>query len=353
MSGEARPRSEPVVSSADKRCLVTGATGFIGGHLAQRLAQDGHRVRCLVRLTSDTSLLESLGVELVIGDITSPASLARATAGCGRVFHCAALVSDWATRREIARINVEGTQNLLEASIASGAQRFVHFSTTDIYGYPGGVLVDETYSSPRFRNWYSQTKRDAEKEVRRAHSAHALDVVILRPATVYGPRSTDVVGQIARAIRSGSMIAIGGGRADAGLCYVDNLVDAALLALEQPAASGRAFNITDGVSVTWKQFVDDLADGLGCSRVRWSLPYWMAYGIAFFLEQGYRLARTATGLSTPPLLSRQAVHVMGRNQSFSNRQARELLGWQPRIDYAASLEATLGWLRTLPGASRA
>ncbi|MCW3066742.1 MAG: aspartate aminotransferase family protein [Solirubrobacterales bacterium] len=338
-------RGRAVDASRDDVCLITGATGFIGGHLAQRLVQEGHQVRCLVRASSDTSLLEKLDVEIAVGDLTSAHSLAGAAEGCRYVFHCGAHVSDWATAKEIARINVGGTRNLLEASVGASVQRFVHFSTTDVYGYPGGAAIDETHAHTRFRNWYAQTKREAEAEVRRVQGAHSLDAVVLRPATVYGPRSTDVVGEIARAIRDGKMLLVDGGRAVAGLCYVDNLMDAAVLALRHEAAPGHAFNVSDGLDVTWKEFTDGLAEGLGCSQVRWSLPYWIANGLGFSLEHGYRLLRTTTRLKTPPLLSRQAVHVLGRNQDFSNRKARELLGWEPRIDYAAGLEATLAWLR--------
>jgi nucleoside-diphosphate-sugar epimerase len=247
--------------------------------------------------------------------------------GCRVVFHCGALVSDWATVREIEQVNVEGTRNLLEASVGASVQRFVHFSTTDVHGA---------------RNWYARTKRQAEAAVSRAKG---LDVVILRPATVYGPRSTEVIGEIARAIRGGHMLLVDRGRAVAGLCYVDNLIDAAILALDHDAARGRAFDISDGLDITWRRFTDDLATGLGAARVRWSLPYPVAKGIAFSLEHGYRLLRRTTGLSTRPLLSRQAVHVMGVDQRFPNRTARELLGWEPRVDYATGLEATLAWLR--------
>ena len=258
---------------------------------------------------------------------------------------CCAVVSDCATPDEIRRVNVEGTRHLLEASAAASVERFIHFSTTDVYGYPGGAAIDETYSATRFRNWYSQTKRAAEAEVRRAEREHELDAVILRPATVYGPRSVDVVGGIARAMRDGNMLLVDRGRAVAGLVYIDNLVDSALLAARHEAAAGQAFNASDGLDVTWKQFTDGLAEGLGCSEVRWSLPYPMAHGIGFTLEHGYRVLRRTTRLSTPPLLSRQAVHVLGRNQDFSNRKARELLDWHPRVDYASGLETTLVWLK--------
>jgi ornithine--oxo-acid transaminase len=341
-------RGTPVDPSRNDVCLVTGATGFIGGHLTQRLLREGHQVRCLVRASSDTSLLDGLEVEIAVGDLTSARSLARAVQGCRYVFHCGALVSDWATTEEISRINEGGTRDLLEASVAASVERFVHFSTTDVYGYPGGSAVDETYAATRFANWYAQTKRAAEDEVRHVEQRHGLEAVILRPATVYGPRSTEVVGEIARAMRGGHMLLVDGGRAVAGLCYVENLMDAAALALRHEAAPGHAFNVSDGLPITWREFTDDLALGLGCARVRWSMPYWMANGIGFSLEHGYRFLRERTRLSTAPLLSRQAVHVLAKDQDFSTAKAREVLGWEPRVDYAAGLEATLAWLRAEP-----
>jgi acetylornithine/succinyldiaminopimelate/putrescine aminotransferase/nucleoside-diphosphate-sugar epimerase len=340
-----RFRGERVDPSRGDVCLITGATGFIGGRLVRRLVDEGNQVRCLVRPSSDTSQLDELDVEIAVGNLTDADSLARAAHDCHYVFHCGALVSDWATAEEITRTNVAGTRNLLQASVAASVRRFIHFSTTDVYGYPGGAAIDETQIPTQFRNWYAETKLAAEAEVRRAAGAHALGAVILRPSTVYGPGSIEVVGEIARAIRNRSMLLINRGRAVAGLCYVDNLVDAALLALHHKAAPGHAFNISDGLDITWKEFTDGLAEGLGCSQARWSMPYWMAHGIGFTLEHGYRLLRRTTRLTTPPLLSRQAVHVLGTNQDFSNRKAREMLGWEPRVDYAAGLEATLAWLQ--------
>jgi nucleoside-diphosphate-sugar epimerase len=261
------------------------------------------------------------------------------------VLHCAAFVSDWATVGEIRRINATGTKNMLEASIAGSVQRFIHFSSTDVYGYPGGRAIDENHVPTGFQNWYAQTKRDAEQEVRRATATSPLEVVILRPATVYGPRSRDVIGEMATAIMRGRMLLVDGGRAIAGLTYVENLTDAAVLALREDAAPGQAFNITDGLPITWRQFLDDVADGLGCRRVRWSLPFAVAHGLALVLEQGYRLLREGARVKTRPLLSRQAVDVLGRHQDFSNQKAKALLVWAPRVDYPAGLAATLSWLQ--------
>jgi acetylornithine/succinyldiaminopimelate/putrescine aminotransferase/nucleoside-diphosphate-sugar epimerase len=338
-------RGRPIDPKREDVCLVTGASGFIGGRLAQRLVADGHQVRCLVRAGSDTSRLERLGVEIAVGDLGSERSLTRAVEGCNYIFHCGALVSDWATTQEITQTNVHGTRSLLEAAAGACVERFIHFSTTDVYGHPNGAATEETHTPSGFSNWYAQSKLLAEAEVRRAEAECSLQAVILRPATVYGPGSREVVGEIARAIRSRQMLLVGRGRAVAGLCYVDNLIDAAVLALHHEAAPGNAFNVSDGLDVTWRQFTDGLAEGLGYAKVRWSAPYWAASGVGFSLEHGYRLLRRTTGLSAPPLLSRQAVQVLGRNQDFSNRRARETLGWKPRVDYATGLRETVAWLR--------
>jgi nucleoside-diphosphate-sugar epimerase len=220
-------------------------------------------------------------------------------------------------------------------------ERLVHLSTTDVYGHPGGRGVDESHPQTRFGNWYSATKRAAEAEVR----GGAVAYVILRPATVYGPGSQDVIGEMARAMRARQMLLVDGGRPVAGLSYVENVVDAAMLALEAERAVGRAYNVTDGLEVTWKQFLGDVAEALGYREPRLSMPYGAAYGIGFALEQGYRLLHGITGLRSRPLLSRQAVQVLGRDQDFSNRKAREELGWEPRVSYEEGLEATVAWLR--------
>jgi nucleoside-diphosphate-sugar epimerase len=341
------PRDSPSDRAPGRgdRCLVTGATGFIGSHVAPRLLRDGYRVRCLVRATSDTSALARLGLELAPGDLTNAGSLRDAARDCRFVIHCGALVSDWATVDEMRQVNVVGTRNVMEAAVAASTERVVHLSTTDVYGHPGAAGIDESHTAARFSNWYSETKRAAEAEVRRCASTHGLAVAILRPATVYGPHSEDVVGEMARALRAGHMVLIAGGRAVAGLCHVENVVDAVVLALIHGQAQGHAFNVTDGLDITWRRFLGDMADGLGCPPPRWSLPYGVAYGLGFSLELGYRLARRTTRLSTSPLLSRQAVQVLGRNQDFSNDKARKLLGWEPRVSYHEGLQTTLAWLR--------
>jgi nucleoside-diphosphate-sugar epimerase len=330
---------------SEQPTLLTGATGFIGGRLAERLAGEGRPLRCLVRSGSDTAALRALGAELSEGDLRVPHSLADAAAGCARVVHCAALVSDWATVAEIRAVNVRGTAALLDAARTTGVRHFVHLSSTDIYGHPGTADVEETFAPARFANWYSRSKLEAERLVLAAGDAGELETSVLRPATVYGPGSREVVLAIARALRRGHMLLIDGGRHVAGLCHVENAVDFIVAALEQPASARGAFNLSDGLDVSWRRFTDDLAAGLGCAPARLSLPYRAAAALAFALEHGYRALRRASGLHLAPLLSRQAVQVLGVEQSFSSRRARERLGWQPRVGYAEGLAQTLEWLR--------
>ena len=333
-------------TGGDGAVLITGATGFIGSSLARRLSESGRRVRCLVRPAADTSVLAGLPVELATGTLEDAGSLHGAAAGCERIVHCAALVSDWATVQEIRRVNVTGTRNVLAAVARAGVGRFVHISTTDVYGHPGGGPLDERRAPGGFANWYAQTKLEAERVLHLA--PRGTETVILRPATVYGPGSRELVGEIARAIEAGHMMLVDRGRAVAGLCYIENLLDAIELALAAEHAPGETFNLTDGLPVTWARFARDLAEGLEAPPARLSLPYPVAAAVALALEQGYRLARRTTGIELRALLSRQAVQVLGRDQSFSAAKAEAVLGWRPRVGYEEGMRATLAWLEQRP-----
>jgi nucleoside-diphosphate-sugar epimerase len=210
--------------------LVTGGTGFLGSHLVEALVARGEPVRVLVRETSDTTHLEQLGVELACGDLEDAASLQVAAQGVSRVYHCAALAADWGPWRAFRAANVDGVRNLLEA-LETDVNRFVHVSTTDVYGHPD-YPADE--SAPyRMRGWpYGDTKIEGERVVWEYHRRHGLPVTIVRPANIYGPRSNTFVLEIVELLKSGSMIHIGRGDKPAGLGYVTNVVDLMLLAAD-------------------------------------------------------------------------------------------------------------------------
>jgi nucleoside-diphosphate-sugar epimerase len=337
------------------KSLVTGASGFIGGHLTRALVIAGDEVRILVRPTSDTRHLADLSVEICTGDLTDPASLRRAVAGAERVFHCAAIVSDWGDPARFDAVNVEGTRRLLEAALDANVRKFLHVSSTEVYGYPDYPATEQ--APYRYRRWpYCETKIEAEKQAW-AFAERGLPLTVVRPATVYGPRSATLV-EMVQLLQTGQMMLIGGGRKNAGLVYVDNLCDALLLAGEPERGLGRAYNLTDGLDVTWGQFINALAAALGKGPVRRSIPHTPAYAAAWLLESwacltcpgGQRQGSAAPWArrrrqSERPLLTRMAVEFTGTDQSFPADRARQELGWSPRVGFDQGMQNVRKWLQ--------
>jgi nucleoside-diphosphate-sugar epimerase len=320
------------------KSLVTGATGFIGGHLAEALVGAGVEVRALVRSTSDTRHLKDLPVEQFAGDLRDATSLRRAVVGVERVFHCGAVVSDWGDPAVFYQVNVEGTAQLLAAAYDAGIEKFVYVSSTEVYGHPD-FPADED-APYRYRGWpYCDTKIDAEKHAW-AFAGRGLPLTVIRPATVYGPRWTTTL-EFLELLREGSMILVTGGRKNAGLVYVDNLSDVLLLAGEPEAGLGRAYNVTDGLDVTWSRFINSLAAMLGQGPVRRSLPHWLAYAAGWTLERWARARRQPSR----PLITRMAVEFIGTDQGFPNDRARRELGWRPRVDFETGMRRVETWLR--------
>jgi len=249
--------------------LVTGASGFLGGRLAEVLAREGEQVTVLARRASDLRHLACLsGIRVVRGSLTDMPSLQEAVREATHVFHCAAASTDWAPEEVYLESNVRGTEALLLAlREAPRLQRCIHISTTDVYGYPKipcaetGELVDVGLP-------YNRTKIAAEKAVWR-EARGGLPVTVIRPATIYGPRGKAFVADIAVHLRKGQMAYIDGGRATGGFLYVDNAVDGIIAAARCPAARGEVYNLSDGTGATWREYVSALATGPGRRRWRW------------------------------------------------------------------------------------
>jgi len=320
------------------KSLVTGASGFIGGHLTRALVVAGDVVRILARPASDTRHLADLPVEICTGDLTDPHSLRQAVAGVERVFHCAAIVSDWGDAALFGAVNVAGTRHLLAAALDAGVRKFVHVSSTEVYGYPDYPATEE--APYRRRSWpYCETKIEAEKQAW-AFAERGLPLTVVRPATVYGPRSATLVEMVGL-LQTGQMMLIGSGRRNAGLMYVDNLSDALWLAGRPDLGLGRAYNLTDGLDVTWGQLTNALAALLGKSPVRRSAPRTPAYAAGWLLEGWARLRRQ----SARPLLTRMAVEFTGTDQSFPADRARRELGWSPRVGFDEGMQRVRAWLQ--------
>jgi len=321
------------------KCLVTGGSGFLGGHLVEVLVQRGDQVRVLVRHESKTEHLDHLGVELSHGDLGDRESLKKAARDVELIYHCAALAADWGRWHDFERTNVVGTRNLLQAALESGIDKFIHISTTDVYGYPDSP-VDET-APFRFRGWpYGDTKIKAEQAVWEYHRQHGLPITIIRPLNIYGPRSTTFVLEIAELLKKGSMVHIGKGLKNAGLAYVTNVVDVILLAADKDISVGQAYHASDGSQVTWPQYVNRLADIIGTPHPRISIPYRPAYIIGWLMEKIYG----TLAVKNRPLLTRMAVELVGTDQGFSIEKAQKELNYTPSVDFDDGMRRVANWL---------
>jgi nucleoside-diphosphate-sugar epimerase len=324
------------------RNLVTGASGFLGSHLADGLHAAGEDVVALVRPSSDRSHLDRLGVEVREGDLVDPGSLAPCLDGVDRVFHCAALVSDWGTWAEFRAANVTGVRNLLEAADAADLGLFVHISSTDVYGHPDRV-VDETAPFRR-RGWpYGDTKIEAEELLWDFVRERGLRATVVRPASLYGPRSRSFVVEVLELLRAGSLPLIGPAGRAAGLAEVSNAVDAILLIASSDRSVGRAYNLTDGSRVTWQTYFDRLAEIAGARPPRnFRLPRSLSYASAWAVEHVYR----TLGLRSRPPLTRLMVELLATEQGFSNARLETELGYHPRLNFDEGMRRVEGWLRT-------
>lgn len=322
------------------RNLVTGATGFLGSHLAEALLARGEYVRALVRPGSDTRLLEQWGLDLVVGSLGDCASLVEATTGIERVYHCAALAADWGEWAAFESANVDGVRNLLEASLHNDIVKFIHVSTTDVYGHPGRRADEQC--PYRLRGWpYGDSKVRGEQLVWDYHRRHALPVTVIRPPSIYGPRSATFVGEIIDLLQRGLMPHIGPGEKPAGLAYVANVVDLMLLAAEADDSTGEAYNAGDGSMVSWRTYVNRLADLIGAARPRITIPHAVAYSLGWAMEKSYGLM----GIRHRPLLTRMAVELFGTAQDFPVDKARDTLGYRPRVDFQCGMQKVDDWLQ--------
>ncbi|MFN8489217.1 MAG: NAD-dependent epimerase/dehydratase family protein [Caldilineaceae bacterium] len=319
--------------------LITGATGYIGGRLAQRLiTEEGMQVRALVRTPSKAQWLAELGCEIAPGDITDPSTIRQAITGCQVVFHAAAWVSERGQRAEIWAVNVTGTQHLVDAAVAAQVQRFVQVSSCAVYGSQQRFNIDETTPTRLSGNLYADSKVEAEEVVWRAYRENKLPIAIARASQVYGLGSPQFTVRPVEMIQKGKMLLIDGGRHLCKPIYIDNLVDGLILCAKVDAAIGQAFNFSDGAPVPWRDFFGAYAKMFGKTKLP-SVPYPVAWLAAVAAEaQGYITGK-------PARLNRRVFRSLRSNNSFSNQKAQLVLGWKPRVDLQTGMQQTEKWLR--------
>lgn len=308
--------------------LVTGAGGFIGSHLVERLVVLGARIRALVHYNSrnDWGLLELLPqamkgeLDVISGDITDPFTVSRATAGSRVVFHLAALIAipySYIAPSQFVAVNCGGTLNLLEAARSHGVERFIHTSTSETYGTAQYTPIDEEHPL-KGQSPYAASKIGADKLAESYYLSFGVPVATIRPFNTYGPRQSaraiipTIIGQALR----GNIIRLGNLRPVRDFNYVTDIVEGFLRGAESPYAPGEVINIGSGKSVTMKELADRIIVLLGGGKEVVSE------------EERFRP---------------EASEVM--ELICNNRKAKELLRWEPRVSLDEGLARTIDFIR--------
>ncbi|WP_437632073.1 NAD-dependent epimerase/dehydratase family protein [Sorangium sp. So ce854] len=323
------------------KVLVTGASGFLGSHVAEQLVQEGHDVVALVRRSSSTKFLSSLrGVELAYGAIEDAESVRRAVvdAGVDAIVHSAGLVKA-RDEAEFFRVNVGGTRNMLDAAKAAPSlKRFVFVSSLAAIGpsLDGRPVAPDARPAPVTR--YGRSKLEAERLV--LAEKDALPVVVLRPPMIYGPRDQESFAFFQSVARR-FLPMLGDGRNTLSVIYASDAAAACLRALESDVPSGRAYFIDDGRVYVWRDMLADVEAALGARAfVRVGVPFALMRGAALASEGMSRL----TG--KPVMLTRDKLNELAASHWVCDAgEARRELGWEPRVSWAEGTRRAVAWYR--------
>lgn len=323
--------------------LVTGAAGFLGGHLVDMLVERGNEVRALVLPEEDDARLRQLpGVEVVPGNLTDGESLRRAIRGVSRVYHVAAKTGPWGAEELYQKINVYGLANLVEAALEAGVERIVHTSSITVYGHHLRGEVTEEHSFHAEDNPYSRSKIAGERLLSRFIKERGAPVIIVRPGWIYGPRDRASFARFAALIESGKGFLLGSGKNIVPLVYVRDVAQGLMKAGEAgEQCIGRAYTIADDRRVSQAEYFNTIADFLGVAPLTRTLPFWPLYAAGRAAELIWRaLGRRE---AAPPPLTTYGVTLAGGNQEFSIERARRDLGYEPEYDIIRGVAESVRW----------
>lgn len=313
--------------------FLTGATGFIGGHVARQLLADGHEVVALVRSAERGRDLEDLGVALAEGDITEPGTLPGPMKAADGVFHMAGWYKVGARNRDMAQgINVDGTRNVLTAVRDLGVPKVVYTSTLAVYGDTGGERVDESYRMDGpWLSEYDRTKWVAHYEIAVPMMEAGLPLVIVQPGLVHGPGDHSNVGMVFRDYVRGRLPVI----PKQGGCwsYVEDIARGHLLAMERGAV-GESYNLA-GPCMYWEETLEVAEEITGVKPPRLVLPPWLARLSSWLMEPINAVVPLPTTYHPETLRVAAGTTYYARDD-----KARRELGWEPR-PFAEGLAVTL------------
>ena len=315
------------------RVLVTGASGFIGSHLAERLLAGGSTVRLLVRRPERVAAMAAAGAEVRTGDLTDAGTLRGSCDGIDVVYHAGAWLGTPYTREAAWAANVAGTERIVAEARRAGVRRFIHLSSIAVYGPVRSGTVTEAAPLWKGVELYGDSKIAAE-EAARAGTEQGPELVITRPGMVYGPRSRGWTIRLIKWIDERRPAMVAGGRGYARPIFIENLLDALVFCAQRPVA-GEAFTLIDA-NVPWRDYLGAYARMVG-KRAR-SVSYLASWQIALTDEIRALLTHR------PPRVRRTALGYAVSHALFSTEKAQRLLAWTPRYAMPDAMAITRDWL---------
>jgi dihydroflavonol-4-reductase len=321
------------------RALVTGATGFTGGHLARSLVARGDTVSALVRTESaDAEALARSGVALVRGDLRDPAVLAAATAGVDVVYHIAAIYRQAGLPDETYRaVNATAVRHVVEAAARGGAKRVVHCSTVGVHGDVERPPANEE-APLRPGDVYQLTKLEGEQLAREAAARVGVEVTIARPTGIYGPGDRRLL-KLFRGIARRRWVTLGAGKIYYHLTFVEDLIDGLRLCGVHPGAANRTYILAGGEVTTLNELVALVAEGASVPVPTRHLPVWP------FLAAGAVCEAVCRPLGIEPPIYRRRVDFFTKSRAFDITRARTEIGYAPRVGLRDGIRRTLDWYR--------
>jgi nucleoside-diphosphate-sugar epimerase len=319
--------------------LVTGAAGFLGGHVTELLLKRGEQPRVLVRSGDSVSRLDGCDVDIRTGDIADPAAVREALDGVDRVVHCAARTGPWGPETEYLRTNVLGLETLVRAALAAGVTRLVHVSSVTVHGNDVRGEADEHAPLRAEPNPYSRSKLAGERLLQALIRDEGAPVTIVRPGWIYGPRDTMSFARLAQKIEKRQLVMVGSGENHLPLIYARDAARGVLLASEAPQAEGRAYLLVNDEPITQRQFVAAIAAELRVPIPMRRIPYNLAVGLGGIAEGLARVTRTH-----PPVM-RYGMQLIGGENRFVIARARHELRFEPQVDMTEGVRRSVEWYR--------
>lgn len=325
------------------KVLVTGATGFIGSHLSKRLLKDGYAVMLIVRNKNKLAKELQKNCRVVTADLLEREPVEKSLQGVEIVFNLAGNVKTWDSMDNYYSANVTAVENLLNGVIKNRESigKVIHFSTVDVYGYTN-TECSETGLADGGCYGYGKTKAIGEKILINELSDANIPYTVIRPTNVIGPASP-FIKEIGNHYKSGFMIKINGGKVDAGLIYIDNLLDYVIWCAGSEKANGEIYNICENNRITWNTFLKEFRTRIKAKALDFNFPYSIAKSFAILCESVNKITRS----SKEPLLHRLIVDMFGKTCNHPADKIRKHSGIKPKIKFDEAMNKSIHWFKDM------